>query len=447
MYLDIMNKFADSNQDFKIIFTASLTEYFKALVQNEKQLAQVSSTITDLCHRSVVIYKDKLKRLLRIKRVFYLRSHLYLRMRKWRLATFKLAMSTYRNTDGWLNKTTIVSARTKKEIEELKECTFQPAVNTSTSTRNSRYKTNNSILIDRNLNNLSVYARLYSDYMRINLKKEIKRNETEVQLGESTSFLPKMSHTPKQYQSLSSRSFSERIVNYKENKQKRREKLENQIEDSYRMQYTFVPITNKRSAFSLVKSQHVYGHAKKKSDDDVYLNNQKDKRYRPLDVKRIESLYLSYKERKNKIRHIQTETDKENGYTYQPTLLSIEDDKYKQRIDKNVIERNEQFIQNKKENISKASQSHYSYQQPKISYTFEEKKQITQNIINRLYSSGVQKTLTRNCKDFRVLHPKGNKYLPTTSSQIQDNEKILLTNEEYHDRMISLEDYQNRKVK
>jgi hypothetical protein len=135
------------------------------------------------------------------------------------------------------------SSLQKQEKEELKECTFHPKINLSSSTRNFK----NKKTID-NDNDTSVYKRLYSNFKLYNQKKEMKKKEKEDFLNKEISFSPKVNKSFKSNSnSISTKNFDERLKYYNERRNKNIEKLEDMMKKYEQEKYTFQPQLNFRT--------------------------------------------------------------------------------------------------------------------------------------------------------------------------------------------------------
>ena len=279
------------------------------------------------------------------------------------------------------------SSLQKQEKEELKECTFHPKINLSSSTRNFK----NKKTID-NDNDTSVYKRLYSNFKLYNQKKEMKKKEKEDFLNKEISFSPKVNKSFKSNSnSISTKNFDERLKYYNERRNKNIEKLEDMMKKDEQEKYTFQPQLNKNRGRSRNKEEIT----KKKEEEE-----EKPKPKKNLDIKRLEQLYSSYKNKKSKIMKIKEEMEKEEGITFKPyintenSFYTREFNEKKSEILSNVkSERNNNFKSQKSIEL----QNYNYYNQPKKKvYSSKEREIITQNIINRLYGEGLQQQLLRN---------------------------------------------------
>ena len=295
---------------------------------------------------------------------------------------------------GGLNSFCFETSQTRKELEELKECTFRPVINAP---------------LKKNSNNISslgssVYERLYTDYIKLNIMKEIKRNETEKQISEEATFSPKLIRN-KKYNLKISKSFSKRMNEFTSNRDSKKELLAKNLEKKRKEECTFSPTLNvnrHRKARKKIERENLPSSNTNKNSNTNLTNTNTSPNKEPdsskttpkqvVDISRIESLYNAYKLKKKKLMNIQTEIDKEEGITFKPYIIN--DLKFNDGM--NYIERNEKFLENKKYFIEKANENHFNYQKPKRQYSTREKSIITNKIIERLYKTGVEKQLLRN---------------------------------------------------
>ena len=305
---------------------------------------------------------------------------LFKRFTKWKRNTFKKKDSIQD-----LKSIQTESSINRYKIDELKECTFHPKINQSSSTRN--FKNKKTIESE---DDSSVYIRLYSNFKKYNLKKEVKQKEKDEFEKKEISFSPKLNKSFKS-KSISNKNFDERLKYYKDKKNKNIEKLEESIKKIEQEKYTFQPHLNKNRGRSKTKEE-----VKKKEEEE------KPKLRKTLDIKRLERLYSSYKNKKSKIRKIQEEMEKEEGITFKP-YINTENSFYQKEFSEKKSEilnshKSERYPNHFKSQKSLDIQNNLNtYNQPKKRiYSSKEKEIITQNIINRLYGEGLQQHLLRN---------------------------------------------------
>ena len=389
---EMIKSFNNGGDSLKEKLSQSLFTYFANISKQSDVLISISSQITinflNFIRKSKIhVLKSVVKKRIAKQNITLTLIKLK-RLRAWRV----IAMNTFSNSASFNNtfpNSFLETSRYKKEKEELKECTFRPTINTNSSTSIKRNRNCNDKL---NRNNTSVYERLYTDYIRMNLMKDMKRRETEKQMGDNISFSPKMFSTPKIYSTKLSQSFSERMETFSSLKKEKSEKRIETIEKGFKDKYTFSPILNKNRNF-LSQRKALRENAKQNCKEEPQTKTKRN-----VDMNRIQSLYNTYKTKKQKLTNIKTEMEHDEGITFQPyfyTASSNIDRKYKSKL-ADFHQRNNMFIRDKNEFINECKESQFDYQKSKRLYTSKEKEEITHNIINRLYINGLQKQLNRN---------------------------------------------------
>lgn len=292
----------------------------------------------------------------------------------------------WKNYIGNLNNTTsscnntfpstcIENSRIRKEKDDLKECTFKPVINTNSST--SFYK--KPLPQD-----ISVYERLYTDYIKIGMIRDNVRNATEKELANTLPFSPVLYETPKAYVTKVSRSFSNRMESFSKKKKQNTLRTISSIEREFKNECSFRPYLN--------QNRHSLSQRRLIRENNLKLKNEEMKKVkkpkRNVDLTRLYDLYNSYKLKQKKIKQIQTEIDLEEGITFQPSLCTSYnlDKKYKNHLQET----------NKNNFLTEKKEEEFVYQNQKRHYNKKEKEEITQKIINRLYGNGLQKQILRN---------------------------------------------------
>ena len=391
--LEMMNSFDKLNDN---TFINILNSYFTKIVSSTPLLNRITTQISD--NFVLTLSKTKLSTLQKVVKGTIKRETFPYKFQKF-FSTWHNNIVTLNNSNT-INNTfpsscILETSRYKKEKEELKECTFRPIINTSTSTsirKKNRNGQNNTLTQS---NNTSVYERLYTDFVKMNLMKDMKRNETDKQIGESISFSPHMYTTPKIYALKVSKSFTERLEKFTNKKKEKEDRITRIMEHQRKEECTFNPRLNNNRK-NLSQRKQLRDNLKKQAELENEKLNKKQKR--AVDLNRIQTLYNTYKLKKQKIHSIQTEMEIENGITFQPffyTTYSSVDHKYKAKLEK-FNERNKKFIENKNNFVSQSKESQFEYQKPRKVYSPKEKETIMQNIINRLYKNGLEKQLIRN---------------------------------------------------
>ena len=318
-----------------------------------------------------------------------------------------------------------------KEQEELNNfCTFKPKINKSSSF--SRYW---------NSSNKRSSDRLYLDSKSRLARKELeslKKNNLE---SKENTFQPKfISSSVKRVKS----DFDKRLKEFEIIKKNKIKKLSEDLEEEKKQQFTFTPkineftyynnsiINNKRNfnmnnnytISNISKTSTINQSVISKNNNSkkipVYkrlYNENKNKLIRQeqrekeemekikknsskfsegsngvnnnlLDRKKIEELYNDYKTKKTRLKLKQEEIEKEQGITFQPELIS--DKNYFERINPDFYMREKIFLERQQKNIETYKQ-YLENEKIKKRYSHEEKKEIFNNIVNRLYKDGMEK--------------------------------------------------------
>ena len=188
--------------------------------------------------------------------------------------------STRNNTN---RKEKIYTSLEEKEMEELKECTFQPKINNSRTHKRIRNilsegKTTSAILSKKEIQ--STFDKLYHDSEKYKLTKELKIIDYEYLLGKNTSFSPNISHNYNFRKSFNiiDKNFEERQKEYLSIINKKNEELKNKLESDYEISCSFNPQI--------------------KQDKDEYNQIKKEKQ---ISVPVFERLYQDCKIRKNSL--------------------------------------------------------------------------------------------------------------------------------------------------
>ena len=89
-----------------------------------------------------------------------------------KFSKWKRLLKNNKNQDK-INQTFDNRSITKEELEELKECTFHPKINSNfNSSRNSK---KNTLKENEEEKNSKVYERLYKVFIKYNLNREVKK--------------------------------------------------------------------------------------------------------------------------------------------------------------------------------------------------------------------------------------------------------------------------------
>ena len=317
-----------------------------------------------------------------------------------------------------------------KEQQELKNfCTFKPKINKSSSF--SRYW---------NSSNKGSIDRLYLDSKNRIARKEfesLKKNKLE---SKENTFQPKfVSSSVKRVKS----DFDKRLKEFEINKKNKIKKISEDLEEEQKEEFTFAPKindfnyynnttnNNKRvfsnnftvsniSKNSTINNSMINNRNKLSKKIPVYkrlYNDNKNKMIKKqqrekeelekikknsskisegnngnntniLDKKKIEELYNDYKSKKKRLKLKQEEIEKEQGITFQPELISNKN--YYNKINPDFYEREKLFLEKQQKNIETYKEYLEREQNPK-KFSYTEKREIYDNIVNRLYKDGMEK--------------------------------------------------------
>lgn len=366
-------------------------------------------------------------------------SHTNLSSKKTKKTKSKVNIDYIINLSKSKTEHNIIPERTSAYIKEQEEltnfCTFKPKINKSSSF--SRYW---------NSSNKRPIDRLYLDSKNRIARKEMEfLKKTNLESKQNT-FQPRfISSSVKRVKS----DFDKRLKEFEINKKNKIQKLSQDIEEEQKQQFTFTPkineITynnsnnyNKRNINSLNNNNNNYTisnisknstinqsmisknntNSKKIPAYKRLYNENKNKLIRQekrekeklekikknsskisegnnniLDKKKIEELYNDYKMKKTRLKIKQEEIEKEQGITFHPELIS--DKNYFNKINPDFYMREKIFLEKQQKNLEIYKQ-YLEKETNKKNYSYEEKKDIYNNIVTRLYKNGMEKYRERN---------------------------------------------------
>ena len=313
-----------------------------------------------------------------------------------------------------------------KEQQELKNfCTFKPKINKSSSF--SRYS---------NIPYKRSSDRLYLDSKNRLARKELESLKKSSLESKQNTFKPKfISSSVKKVKS----DFDKRLKEFEINKKNKIKKISEDLEEEQKQQYTFSPKINDPnnsgrknnyyidsiSNYSTVNKNKVSKNSKNNRHQiPVYkrlYNENKNKIIRQerrekeemdkirknsskisegnnnnlLDRKKIEKLYNDYKFKQMRLKLKKEEIEKEQGITFQPELIS--EKKYYDKINPDFYQREKIFLEKQQKNIEIYKEYLESEKMGK-KYSEEEKKEIYNNIVNKLYKNGIERYKQRQEK-------------------------------------------------
>ena len=313
-----------------------------------------------------------------------------------------------------------------KEQQELKNfCTFKPKINKSSSF--SRYS---------NIPYKRSSDRLYLDSKNRLARKELESLKKSSLESKQNTFKPKfISSSVKKVKS----DFDKRLKEFEINKKNKIKKISEDLEEEQKQQYTFSPKINDPnnsgrknnyyidsiSNYSTVNKNKVSKNSKNNRHQiPVYkrlYNENKNKLLRQerrekeemdkirknsskisegnnnnlLDRKKIEELYNDYKFKQMRLKLKKEEIEKEQGITFQPELIS--EKKYYDKINPDFYQREKIFLEKQQKNIEIYKEYLESEKMGK-KYSEKEKKEIYNNIVNKLYKNGIERYKQRQEK-------------------------------------------------
>ena len=267
--------------------------------------------------------------------------------------------------------------------EEMNNLIFKPKIN---------IKNEKSI-------NLKRIEKLYLD----NQRKFDKRTEGIIirdnKLSQENTFQPKF--ISKSVKKLK-KNFSIRMHKFNKIKEEKKNKLMKSIETDYSTIYTFSPqlnINNTQKTINIYNTKKIPAYQRlyhqrrnqKRKVENTYSFNSKS-----VDYKKIEKLYDEYKILKEKRKKEQQILDKERGLTFNPLLIN--GNKYLDKIIPDFFEREKKFVEEQKNHINAYKNLFNKEKEKYLKKYCENKKIIIQNVVNRLYTEGIQKNFDKRKK-------------------------------------------------
>lgn len=398
----------------------------------------------------------------------------------------------------------------RKEREDFEKCTFKPKTNNygnliSNSKRMSSLHTFNN-------SSGSVYERLYKDGEKYAMKKQMKALELDHILSEKYNFQPELIQTPKKFRKKSLNKFDERQENFINNKSKHKEQIITQVNDEYNNKCSFNPKINTTKKYN--KNQRstspahirLYEDDKRRRNKNISIKNEINQKIdeqcnsfiskkTPIpaygftttntnsnsknnsvnyDSKKIEKLYNQYKSKSGRIEQIKKAMESEGGITFQPYLYK--DNKYYNKITSNVYERGDKMLETRKNFVNLFNQAQaQNWKEQQIGYkeySQQEKEQITQRIINRLYGRNYERgnnhaeikntipnsmeneNFERNIDSDAIVSSENINTEENIKEDYYNNDKNNIieddNDEKYNDKIISIDEYtfgKNKKKK
>ena len=420
---------------FKETMLSTLIHYLSSLTDTSKHEISLS-LITSFFSFTTTFKLSKLKTCILLCNAKYTTQPTFSFL-KWKHLSSKPS-SSFKHCTKYNKLFPLETSHDKREKEELTECTFHPNTTFSNSYHRALTTSNNDITSS------SVYERLYKDSVKYETKRQMKQIEAEHMLSSKYNFKPELTSTPKNFRNKSEVNFNERQKSFITKQAHNKQKLQHIIDEVYNTKCSFSPKINinsskHKSHLQLTNSNNNNNVSTQPAyirlyEDDKTRRMKTNKKIKELnqqiddncnsfiskrlltssttynndtqqqcvsmsntnnnfDSNKIEQLYQQYKKRPAKIQKIKQTADIENGITFEPYVNR--NSKYYDKINTNVIERTERTIEHKKKfvnDINKAEEQlrkeqQYGYKK----YTQNEKEEITQRIIHRLYGRGYLK--------------------------------------------------------
>ena len=295
----------------------------------------------------------------------------------------------------------------------------------------SLYEAINFPVKTKNINN---YRYSYNQEEKIIEKEKCKKsglyNSNEILLK------PKL-HPYKNKTKKNIGNHEQRINKYNKKKEEKILKISKDLEEEFNKKYTFSPEINKSNIknknFSEPKKnsliptyERLYQDNKERQkrlkkkiqesieeiDNRININLMKDENNnedyfyekkrnnsgnsrRKINKGIFEELYNDYKKKEGNLNILQLKFDREEGITFNPLLYSKE--KYFDKIDKNFLEREKEFLIKQQKNI-KVKKNYFdekSGKKKKQNYTNSKREEIFKDLEERLYKEGVDKYISK----------------------------------------------------
>ena len=331
--------------------------------------------------------------------------------------------SSIRNT----SKNHLHTSLEEKELRELQECTFKPKINESRKKLKkvlSQNDINSSLIIQNNNNSKNKekrekeiqlrFEKLYKDNEKYQLAKEMKAIEYEHIMSRNAPFIPNIkkskNNSLNKNRQKSEGNFEERQQEYLEKKNKHSSELKNKINSENDELCPFYPkITNDKGEYYQIRKKEkinkrpVFIRLYEDCKDRQNFHKQKEKENfnkimnlsnilnpkKNFNFETINRLYEN-REQKDSLQKTRKKVEEEEGITFKPY---IPDNNYIKEINGTFYERSRKFMNDKEsfyEEENKRHKESLRNSAEKKEYTKEQRKQIVDNIINRLYNDSIQ---------------------------------------------------------
>jgi hypothetical protein len=359
------------------------------------------------------------------------------KLAKWRIINkIEKDSHIYKTQIGNSKSSSIEPSSVRKEKEELKNCTFRPEINKNYFAKEKYDSYNNNC-------NTPAYERLYTEYDRIQIRKDKKFQDYENRKSNGLTFTPDLSKSsnkinkssqPSQQnislqKSFSKSNFLTRQEKFKRSKEKNKQKIIQNIEEEMKTLHTFSPKilktsnsnkTEKNESFNTYNNcrnlhtincihtsssyknlgsqlpvyMRLYRISKERSMSKSLSRERSLETKKSIDSKRIDKLYNDHKVFNVKKKNLRKSIDLEQGITFKPEVLSNE--KYSPSM--KFMERNEKLLNDKKDFFDQNHQileAHYTNLGGRKFSSIEAPK-IKQEVVQRLYHDDLDKFKKKN---------------------------------------------------
>ena len=334
--------------------------------------------------------------------------------------------NTKRNTNNTKNKSHTPSE--EKEIKELQECTFKPKINSSIQKGKrtlSQSDINSSLVLANNLNDNNKakreeeiqlrFEKLYKDNEKYKLSKELKVKERERMISLNTTFIPNIKKKFKKSSSYYNKSegnfenFEERQKEFLNKKNKHSAEIKNRVDSEYEELCSFNPkITNDKGEYYIItkkekinpKPVHIRLYEDGKDRKNSQIKKESEKMSQIMDLSNILNPQKNFnfdtinrlyenKEKKDEMIKTKKKVEKDEGVTFKPF---ISENSYLLGVSGNFYERSQKLLNDRESYYEQENKKYIEElrnRAEKKFYTKEERKQVINNIINRLYNDSI----------------------------------------------------------
>ena len=313
-------------------------------------------------------------------------------------------------------RTPLLTSLEEKEKIELEECFFRPKINRTKIKLNrnkSSCESGKNSFLNKKQRQKEIQARfekLYMDNERYKITKELKIKENEKIAGEKNTFNPNINMNIKKIKKYKSEgNFEKRQEKFLLNKNKHSKEIKNQIDTLYETICSFNPkITNEKGEYYKIKNTEkikkpaflrLYNDGKNRRKNQILQEIENINKIlnlsntinpeKTFDFTTINRLYEN-KEKMDIMSRTKKKVEKEEGVTFKPFIY---DNCYSKSINGSFYERNLKFLNDRESFFEEENKKKNEQNKKNVSnkeYTKEERQNIINNIIKRLYNNSAQ---------------------------------------------------------